>query len=164
MPIPSVGLLGDTSVIVLNQLLHLVLDNWSWRERGQEVFRPVELRLPWLLAIGEVREKEVRVFRASGQRVKRGRLVFWGRESRRGGSRTVAFILKKKFPLLLTFPPRHFTSVFTSKGRISSQTLFGLLNIRCIRTIRAILLDLSKCQQFILHTCASNNIIFDNIF
>ena len=63
MLILGVGLLSDTSVIVLNQLLPLVLDNCSWRECGQEVFRPVELRLPWLLAIGQVREKEVRVWR-----------------------------------------------------------------------------------------------------
>jgi len=63
MLIPGAGLLGDTSVIVLNQLLPLVLNNRPWRECGQEVFQPVELRLPWLLTIGEVQEKEVRVWR-----------------------------------------------------------------------------------------------------
>jgi len=63
MLILGAWLLGDTSVIVLNQLLALVLDNRSRRERGQEVFRPVKLQLLWLLAIGEVQEKEVRIWR-----------------------------------------------------------------------------------------------------
>jgi len=63
MLVPGVGLLGDTSVIVLNQLLPFVLNNRPWRECGQEAFRRVEVRLPWLHAIGEVREKEVRVWR-----------------------------------------------------------------------------------------------------
>ena len=52
----------------------------------------------------------------------------------------------------------------TNSGQVCSQNLFLLLKVRCLRTLRAISLDLNECQHITFHTYESKSTKIECIY